>query len=624
MTYNSWSDLSKDLSSLLENDDNDNDYNVIIKVGKKEFHAHSNILRSRCSYFRNALSNKWSNNEKNKIILSKPNMRPEVFSVILKYIYSGSLNFDESSPQITLEILVASDEFIILEKLIDPIQTYIIEKQSEWLQLNIINSLNVACQNDHFTRLRNHIIKFVCKKPYLLFRSIDFPQLEKSALIYILKEDDLELKEIEIWENIINWGVANNNPKLSQDRTKWTDNDLLALKNTLCDFIPFIRFFHMPSNYYDELMRTPLEIILPKRLKKNVRKYHLDPHVINIQILPPRISDPKRITWRMEEAIRERGRQFDSNIINFNDINRIAGWIDYRWEPYSYQENPFEFKLLLRGSRDGFDVDTFHNLCDNKGATIIVVKVQGSRKIIGGYNPINWGKGKIIGHDYYGRIIYQDYKCYTSNSFLFSIKDLNGPTLSRVNSSIESIYWNGNKGPYFGSDLCMKNSSIWNSTHRFYEHRIIWDETFFAEDYEVFQVSIKNHEIRRKQMFENVDYKGIFCASSNISFVMFLYYSFFTSFKVYILTLVGQLIVNWVLSYYQCYYQERLLDKVFYVDIALKLVPPILAIAIIFSGITYIYSLITTPIGLIGVFIFSIFICAKKSSNPYGHLNYRY
>ena len=83
------------------------------------------------------------------------------FDHIYRYIYSGSLNFDEFDPQVTLEILVASDEFI-LESLIDTIQTYMIEKQSEWLQLNIINPLNIVCRYDHITRLQNYIIKLVC------------------------------------------------------------------------------------------------------------------------------------------------------------------------------------------------------------------------------------------------------------------------------------------------------------------------------------------------------------------------------------------------------------------------------------------------------------------------------
>ena len=77
MKYNLESDFSKD---LFENDC----CNVIIKVGEEEFHAHSNILCSRSTYFCHALSKRWAKIENNKIVLSKPNMRPEVFNAILK------------------------------------------------------------------------------------------------------------------------------------------------------------------------------------------------------------------------------------------------------------------------------------------------------------------------------------------------------------------------------------------------------------------------------------------------------------------------------------------------------------------------------------------------------------
>ncbi|RIA90616.1 BTB/POZ protein [Glomus cerebriforme] len=268
MAYNLWPELSKDLSSLLdENNDDYNDCNVIIKVGdnEKEFYAHSYILRSRSDYFRKALSKKWANcNENGKIILSKPNMKPKVFHTILEYVYSGSINFDELDPQITLEILVASDEFM-LESLIDTIQTYMIDKQSEWLQLNM---------------------------------SVDFSQLEESALTYVLKRDDLELEEIEIWEN---------------DRTEWTNDDLLALKNKLQNCLSFIRFFQIPSEQYYKHVKIPFQVILPENLDNDIIKYRFNPQAnLNTQILPPRITS----------------FPFDSEIINFKDASRIAGWID--------------------------------------------------------------------------------------------------------------------------------------------------------------------------------------------------------------------------------------------------------------------------------------------------------
>ena len=78
----------------------------------------------------------------------------EILYNIYRYIYSGNLDFNEFSPQITLEIMIASDEFIV-ESLIDTIQTHMIEEQSEWLRLNIINALNIVWQHDHITKLWN-------------------------------------------------------------------------------------------------------------------------------------------------------------------------------------------------------------------------------------------------------------------------------------------------------------------------------------------------------------------------------------------------------------------------------------------------------------------------------------
>lgn len=82
-----YSRLSQDLLLMLNDAD---DRNVIIRVGKnhnvKEFRAHSNILRFRSSYFKSALSSKWTGkkNENGTIKFEKPNINPNIFEIILK------------------------------------------------------------------------------------------------------------------------------------------------------------------------------------------------------------------------------------------------------------------------------------------------------------------------------------------------------------------------------------------------------------------------------------------------------------------------------------------------------------------------------------------------------------
>ncbi|GES76061.1 BTB/POZ domain-containing protein [Rhizophagus clarus] len=46
---------------------------------------------------------------------------------------------------------------------------------------------------------------------------------------------------------------------------------------------------------------------------------------------------------------------------------------------------------IMKKFRDGYTAAYFHNKCDNKGVTVVVVKVINSaEQIIGGYNPIFW------------------------------------------------------------------------------------------------------------------------------------------------------------------------------------------------------------------------------------------
>ncbi len=81
------SKLVNDFSNLLKESDY---HDVEIKIGTDEqddvkiFKAHSDILKTRCSYFKAALSNNWIKRSDNDIILfEKENISPKIFEVLL-------------------------------------------------------------------------------------------------------------------------------------------------------------------------------------------------------------------------------------------------------------------------------------------------------------------------------------------------------------------------------------------------------------------------------------------------------------------------------------------------------------------------------------------------------------
>ncbi|RIB00389.1 hypothetical protein C2G38_2129987 [Gigaspora rosea] len=168
-----------------------------------------------------------------------------------------------------------------------------------------------------------------------------------------------------------------------------------------------------------------------------------------------------------------------SSIINLEHVVEISSWIDRRSTTYDITEIPYEFKLLLKGSRDGFDAKTFHKLCDNIPGLIVVIKVENSNEILGGYNSLGW---KSTNDGYRA----------APGSFIFSLKNENmkESILSRVNDQSTAIYYHQDCGPYFhrfGHDGPKK--WFYNSNFNTYQPPIRnANSRFSIDDYEVFHL----------------------------------------------------------------------------------------------------------------------------------------
>ncbi|RIB22489.1 hypothetical protein C2G38_2075558 [Gigaspora rosea] len=125
----------------------------------------------------------------------------------------------------------------------------------------------------------------------------------------------------------------------------------------------------------------PYQPILEKNIWKDIMKRIVDPkRPISSIILPPRIILTPIIPMRF------------STIISEEHAAEIASWVDEKSTTYSTKNNPYEFRLLLRGSRYDFACDTFWNLCNKKGNVVLIIKVKDTDEILGGYNPIGWEK----------------------------------------------------------------------------------------------------------------------------------------------------------------------------------------------------------------------------------------
>ncbi|CAB4377989.1 unnamed protein product [Rhizophagus irregularis] len=220
-------ECSQEVISDLERLLTDDEYDVIIYAGEnenvKEIHAHSSILRTRSQYFRTSFSEK----KDGKFIFKLPNIPPQLFEMILRFIYCGKIDLEKLQEHNILKLLISVNELNI-QTLIHYIQQYMINHQDEFLQRNPVEILETSYQHESFTDLRNFTLNKVCEKPEILFKSDKFVNLKAPLLELLLKRNDLLLEEIIIWDNLIKWCLAQHS-NISQDPTQWNNDDIAIM-----------------------------------------------------------------------------------------------------------------------------------------------------------------------------------------------------------------------------------------------------------------------------------------------------------------------------------------------------------------------------------------------------------
>jgi hypothetical protein len=366
--------------------------------------------------------------------------------------------------------MIASDE-LKLKQLAKLTEDFIIENYKQFLQNDPVGILRIIYYNKLLVNLQEFCLETICLNPEILFNSDNFINLPASLLEIILKRDNLNLAEIKVWESLIKWGLAQGQT-LDQDVTKLNQENFNQFQRILYKFIPLIRFYEISSDDYFSKVK-PYKKILSKELRDDILKFHMVSGYTPTHKISPRY--PKY----------DSNQQLDSVLINpiQGHLVIFANWIDKKGENNKYTKTiPYKFNLLYRANRDGYTTKAFHDKCDNKGATIVIIKINGTEQIVGGYNPFDWdSSGK--------------YK-NTTNSFIFSFTNRNDIKTAKVgyNNGSNSIGCYSNYGPIFGGHFFTQNNiNYWNifdagNYSLSYSNMGIPTSNIKVDDYEVFRV----------------------------------------------------------------------------------------------------------------------------------------
>ncbi|GBB98719.1 hypothetical protein RclHR1_00330046 [Rhizophagus clarus] len=490
--------LSSEFSKLLKNPYN---YDIIIKINEKEFKVHSIILYARSNYFKILLSQGRIINEFNIMCLELSEVDPEVFEMIIKYIYTGIIDFSNATSEKIFSFLITSSKLNLTEAT-SYTQSYLVDNEKKWIHENFSKVLNNIFKLENCKKFQNYCIKRVCFEAKSFFSSKDSLNLKKNIINLILDLDNLYIEEIDLWDFLIEWGmnqlhkihdnkisifiINDNDYEENQKNHKLINNinkEIMnqqhkspkwkireALKKILDPLIYRIRFREINSDDFHEKVK-PYKMIIPMEVYEDIMSYYL-------------IGSTTKINM---PSIPRRGN-INSLIINSKHMSILSSWIDKKDLENNNlitKINQYEFKLLFRATfLNDFNTKKFHKYCDNNGPCIVIIKIKDSNKIIGGYNPIGW----CISNSW----------IHSNDSFIFSFDD----DLDLSKRRISRILGNGKYSIYdcedfnlllnFGNGDLILDGTIGICDKSNYEFCILNSDerSFEAEQLEVFSVRL--------------------------------------------------------------------------------------------------------------------------------------
>ncbi|CAG8656617.1 22226_t:CDS:2 [Dentiscutata erythropus] len=320
-----------------------------------------------------------------------------------------------------LDLLVIANQ-MQLHKFFNHMLNFIDQKLKEYMQVDIFSVVQIIFNNDAFKSLHDQCLHLICTNPNLLFEHRRFTRLDKSILIL-----------------------------------------------TIHDCIPLIRWYQMPLHDFMRNIEFLKNIISTEPILNYLRYNMMPPQ--ETTILPRRYILPNHMFLVRPQHFDIIASWIDKkDLKNNSPINNekiIRDKISNESLYYESNNNPYDFKLLFCTKRDGFDAQIFHELCDDKGSTLTLVKIV-DIGIFGGYNELSWKPHELEKKDA-NCLVSDNNHLISDNNFLFYFNnknDLNTSNISRVrnNCLVEKCY--SLHGPCFGWNKKYKFSN--NDSHDIY------------------------------------------------------------------------------------------------------------------------------------------------------------
>ena len=463
--------LLEDLEKLY-NDHESADY--LFYVGKDEspVYAHKLILAARCKSFQNlkhgeiclipgsTVSPSPSPGAPSPIKL--PHYNSDMFKHVMRYIYTGKIKLNDCE---VFEIILIATELGLYD-LKRFFEDHITSTLSVHNVCTIYSSAREMQERLPGTKCSEDFIdiclRFIGDNATECIHTSSFLNLSRDSLKQLLQSDHFALEEEDVWRAILAW--AKHRAGVTQPTAHWSEEEKSRVRAQLSGVIDHVRLLLIDSKVFAEEVEPTGAVPLEMSLKR-----------YRAAALPDKFKENSaqpRVTFRFFNGTKILS---DEACMYQRVLNQWYGNVKANW------------RMIYSASQHGFSAETFHNHCDGKAPTYVIIQ-SNEGNICGGYSDVPWGQtGKYVS---------------SNKAFLFSLTNNTSgstPQKFQVKKKMFAIAQYPNFGPIFGAgaDLCISSycnendESYSNLPHSFdgsnaSNESLMGDYNFVVRDYEVF------------------------------------------------------------------------------------------------------------------------------------------
>ncbi|RHZ78593.1 hypothetical protein Glove_159g14 [Diversispora epigaea] len=136
------------------------------------------------------------NDKKEYNVVIEVDIRNLLLHIQLSYVIVHSTLINTK----TVYELMVNDNELELKELSVKLESYLIESRDSWLRTHFSLVYRSIFDNIQFKDLKKFYNDIIVKYPKMIFDSRDFTSLQETALVSILKRDDLKVEEMKIWD----------------------------------------------------------------------------------------------------------------------------------------------------------------------------------------------------------------------------------------------------------------------------------------------------------------------------------------------------------------------------------------------------------------------------------------